>query len=135
MKSTGLSPKTLRNHLGLLVRSETVSVTPRLGALADSGELIYHLAVYGGISLSGLRRVIGDAVLIRQAKNPPMKYLLCRGNDLGEVTTKIQIIGKLPGVESAFITLNREMLFATDFMHSLVRDRIQQSETARRPMP
>ncbi len=46
-ESTGLSPKTVRKHLGMLLRDELIYVTPKVGALADSGELVYHSAVTG----------------------------------------------------------------------------------------
>jgi DNA-binding transcriptional ArsR family regulator len=50
LKSTGLSPKTVRKHLNLLLETKMISIDPLLGALADSGSLIYPLAVAGNIS-------------------------------------------------------------------------------------
>src|SRR5207245_9095539 len=58
--STGLSPKTVRKHLEMLMQDEIVYITPKLGALADSGELVYNLAVFGRIGMSELRRIIGE---------------------------------------------------------------------------
>ncbi len=51
-----------------------------------------------------------------------MKYLLCRASGLADVTSRIHMVRKLPGVVSVVITLNRELLVATEFAHSLVRD-------------
>ncbi len=117
-ESTGLSPKTVRKHLELLVRGETIFIMPRLGALADSGELVYHLAVFGKVGMVELRKLMGDIFLVGEFQEPPAKYLLCRGSDLGDVTTKTRALGKLPEVESVTVTLNREMLVATEFVHS-----------------
>lgn len=51
LKLTGLSPKTVRNHLNLPLETKTISIDPLLGALADSGELIYPLVVEGTITV------------------------------------------------------------------------------------
>lgn len=130
-KATGLSPKTVRKHLGQLIHSESIYVTPRLGALADSGELVYHLAVSGNASLRELREPLGDAVLVNETQKPPMKYLLCRANDLADVTTRTGRVAKLPGIEQVRVTLNREILVATEFVHSLVREKIREGEHTR----
>jgi DNA-binding Lrp family transcriptional regulator len=37
LKSTGLSPKTVRKHLNRLLETKTISIDPILGALTDSG--------------------------------------------------------------------------------------------------
>jgi hypothetical protein len=37
LKTTGLSPKTVRKHLNLLLETKTISIDPILGALTDSG--------------------------------------------------------------------------------------------------
>ena len=123
-KSTGLSPKTVRKHLSGMLREEEIYITPRLGTLSGSGELVYHLMVDGKAALSELRRVLGDAVLVNETKEPPMKYLLCRAHDLADVTSRTAQTSKLPGVRSVRVTLNREILVATEFVHSLVRERI-----------
>ena len=60
-----------------------------------------------------------------------MKYLLCRSRDLGEVNSKIRALNRLPGVESAVVSLNRELVFANEFIHSLVRERIKRLEKIR----
>jgi len=127
---TGLSPKTVRKHLSSLLAEETIYVTPKIGSLADPGELVYHLAVTGKEGLSRLREALGDAVLVSQTDEPPMKHLLCRASNLADVTSRIGEAGKLPGVESVRVTLNRELLVATSFVHSLVHEKIQHSEKA-----
>ncbi len=124
-ESTGLSPKTVRKHLELLVQGKTIFIEPRLGALADSGELVYQLAVFGKVGIDELRRTLGDAFLVNEMQEPPAKSLLCLASDLGEVTNKTHSVGKLPGVDSVRITLNRELLVATEFVHSLVRRQFQ----------
>ena len=131
-ESTGLSPKTVRKHLELMVEGETIFIMPRLGALSDSGELAYTMAVFGRVGMGELRKIMGDVFLIGETSDPPARYLLCRGSDLGDVTTKTRVLGKLPGVDSVTVTLNRELLVATEFVHSLVRERIQDLEKARR---
>ena len=131
-KSTGLSPKTVRKHLGQLIRDEAIYITPRLGALADSGELVYHLAVSGSARLRELRGPLGDAVLVNETQKPPMKYLLCLASDLADVTTKTGQVARLSGVESVRVTLNREILVATEFVHRLIREKIRETEHAQR---
>lgn len=128
-KSTGLSPKTVRKHLEMLLREQIIYVEPRLGSLADPGEVVYPLAVTGGIGLGEVRRVLGDAVLVNETQEPQMKYLLCRANDLADVTSRIGLVSKLPGVESVVVSLNRELLVGTKFVHNLVGDKIRNEET------
>ncbi len=130
--STCLSPKTVRKHLERLVQEKMIFIEPRLGALAGSGELVYQLAVAGRVGMGELRRVLGDAFLVNEMQEPPTKSLLCRGSDLGELTNKTRALEKLPGVESVRITLNRELLVATEFAHSLVLKQIQDLEARRR---
>jgi hypothetical protein len=64
-------------------------------------------------------------------QKPPMKYLLCSESDLGSLTAKTNALRKLPGVKSVTTTLNRELIFATEFMHSLVREQIKKLERLR----
>lgn len=129
--TTGLSPKTVRNHIADLRRGEAIFIVPRLGSLADSGDLVYHLVVSGNAAFSELRRVIGDAVPIHEIHEPPTKYLLCRAGSLGELTERTHTLGTLPGVASVQVSLNREMLLGTEFVHRLVRNRIVRSKKAR----
>jgi DNA-binding transcriptional ArsR family regulator len=128
VKSTGLSPKTVRKHLDLLLETKTISIVPLLGTLADSGELIYPLVVTGRASMNEVRRIMGEIALLRHIQEPPMKYMLCRGNSLADMITKISTLEKVPGVESVTISLNREVLVSTDFRHSLIRDKIRKLE-------
>jgi len=132
IEKTGLSPKTVRKHLQSLIRNETIYTMPRLGSLADSGDVVYHLSVKGKVALTELRRVLDEAFLVGDTHNPPMKYLLCRASDLADVTSRTQAARKIPGVESVEVTLNRELLVATDHVHSLVREKIREWEDTRR---
>ena len=129
-KLTGLSPKTVRKHMSAMIRDEVIYITPRLGTLSGSGELVYHLMVDGKAALSDLTRCLGDVVLVNETKEPPMKYLLCKAHDLAEVTSRTAQTSKLPGVRSVKVTLNREILVANDFIHSLVRERIAELQAA-----
>jgi hypothetical protein len=72
-----------------------------------------------------------NAILVNKTQKPPMRYLLCSESDLGSLTAKIKALNKLQGVKSVTTTLNRETLFAREFMHSLVREQIQKLEQLR----
>jgi len=122
--ATRLSPKTIRNHLGRLTRDEAIFVVPRLGFLADSGDIVYNLLVGGTVSMVELRRTIGESVLIHETRDPPRKYLFCRAANLGELTAATHRLGKLPGATSVSVTLNREMIIGMEFLHRLVRERM-----------
>ena len=123
--TTGLSPKTVRNHVMRLRRDEAIYLVPRLGFLADSGEIVYHLVVAGTASFAELRRAIGDAVLVHETQDPPMKYLFCRADSLGELTAKTHVLETLPKVSSVQLSLNREFHVGTEFVHRLVRERMK----------
>ena len=125
---TRLSPKTVRNHVARLTRDEAIFVVPRLGFLADSGDVVYHLAVAGKISFAALRRAIGDAVLVHETQDPPRKFLFCRADNLGELTATTHGLGKSPDVTSVQLSLNREMLIGIEFVHRLVQEHIQAAE-------
>ena len=128
-EKTGLSPKTVRKHLQGLVNDETIYIMLRLGSLADSGDIVYHLAITGKVRLSELREVLGEEVfMVGDTNDPPMKYLLCRANNLADATNRIRAAEKLPGIESVEVTLNRELFVATDFVHSLVQGKIKELE-------
>src|SRR5438046_4816749 len=105
---------------------------PHLGSLSDIGEVLYHLSFSGKVKLSELREVLGEAFLVGETHEPPMKYLLCRANDLADVTSRTQAARKIPGVESVEVTLNRELLVSTGLVHSLVRKKIREWEDTRR---
>jgi DNA-binding Lrp family transcriptional regulator len=125
-QSTGLSPKTLRRHLAMLTEEEIIYILPKLGPLTDSGELVYHLAVFGSVSVSDLYQLMGsdDTILLNATQNPPVRYVLCRSTSLTDVTTKTRGISSLPGVKSVAVDLNREIFVNTSFIHSLVRENI-----------
>ncbi|TLZ68194.1 MAG: Lrp/AsnC family transcriptional regulator [Methanobacteriota archaeon] len=129
--AAGLSPKTVRKHVTDLIRDEAIYVVPRLGFLADSGEIVYHLVVAGTVSLGELRRTIGDAELVHETYDPPMRYLFCRADSLGELTAKTHALEALPNVSSVQLSLNREFTVGTEFVHRLVRERIRRSGQAR----
>jgi DNA-binding Lrp family transcriptional regulator len=128
---TGLSPKTVRKHLESLIRSETIVIMPRLGAGSSSGELVYNLAIAGKVPMSEIRKILVDALLVHETRNPPMKYLLCRSRDLGDVNSKTRALNRMQGIDSAAVTLNKELVFANDFIHTLVQERIRTLENTR----
>ena len=131
VSETGLSPKTVRKHLQSLIQTETVFIMPRLGSLADSGELIYSLAVTGRVGPNDLRQVLGEAFVISSSEQPPMKYLLCRANDLSDVTSRTRAARKLPGIESVELTINRELFVGRDFLHAQIREKIREWTNSR----
>jgi hypothetical protein len=78
------------------------------------------------------RRVdLGEAILSRHIQEPPMKYMLCRGNSLADVITKTCVLENVQGVESVEISLNREVLVSTELRHSLIREEIKKLEKDR----
>jgi hypothetical protein len=128
---TGLSPKTIRKRLEALFGSSIISVLPLLGPMTGSGEVVYYLLILGEVEMKELHRLFDNAILVNKTQKPPMKYLLCSESDLGSLTAKIKALNKLPGVKSVTTTLNREILFAKEFMHSLIREQIQKLEQLR----
>ena len=56
---TGLSPKTVRKQLQLMIKDETIFIMPRLGSLAEPGDLVFHLTVTGKAGSNELHRVLG----------------------------------------------------------------------------
>jgi DNA-binding Lrp family transcriptional regulator len=125
LKTTGLSPKTVRKHLNRLLETKTISVDPILGALTDSGELIYPLLIAGKVSMDDVRKIMGETAQIRHTLEPPMKYVLCKASSLADLVTKTRALENFQGVESVTISLNREMLVSTDLRHSLIREEIK----------
>jgi DNA-binding Lrp family transcriptional regulator len=125
LKTTKLSPKTVRKHLNRLLETKTISVDPILGALTDSGELIYPLVIAGKVSMDDVRKIMGETAQIRHTLEPPMKYVLCRASSLTDLITKTHALENVQGVESVEISLNREMLVSTDLRHSLIREEIR----------
>jgi hypothetical protein len=104
---------------------------PRLGAGSSSGELVYNLAIAGKVPMSEIRKILVDALLVHETRNPPMKYLLCRSRDLGDVNSKTRALNRMQGIDSAAVTLNKELVFANDFIHTLVQERIRTLENTR----
>jgi DNA-binding Lrp family transcriptional regulator len=125
LKTTRLSPKTVRKHLNRLLETKTISVDPILGALTDSGELIYPLLIAGKVSMDDVRKIMGETAQIRHTLEPPMKYVLCKASSLADLITKTRALENVQGVESVEISLNREVLVSTDLRHSLIREEIR----------
>jgi DNA-binding Lrp family transcriptional regulator len=132
LKSTGLSPKTLRRRLNLLLDTKTISIDPLLGALTDSGELIYPLVVAGRVSMDEIRRIMGESAQTNHTLRPPMKHVLCRANSLAEVITKTRVLENIQGIKYVTISLNREVLVSTDLRHSLIRQEIRKLKNVRK---
>jgi DNA-binding Lrp family transcriptional regulator len=131
LESTGLSPKTLRKHLDLLLERKTISIDPLLGALTDSGALIYPLVIAGRVSMDEVRRIMGESTQTHHTLEPPMKHVLCRASSLAEVITKTRSLENVQGIKYVTISLNREVLVSTALRHSLIRDEIRKLEKVR----
>ena len=131
IKSTRLSPKTIRKHLNRLLETKTISIEPLLGALADSGELVYPMVIVGRVNMDEVRRIMGEAEQLHYAVEPPVKHVLCRASSLPEVMRKTRMLEKVRGVESVTLSLDREMLVSTDLRHSLIREEIRKLEKDR----
>lgn len=121
---TRLSPKTVQRRLRGLLRDRSIYITPKLGSFGDAGEIVFPLLVYGSARLDDVRRAMGDAVLLNSAETPPMMYLLCRATDMSEVTSRVRTVQKVPGVDTAVVTLNRGLLVDTDYIHSVIREQM-----------
>ena len=124
LKYTGLSPKTVRKHPNRLLETKTISVDPILGALTDSGALIYPMVVAGKISMDEVRGVMGESAQTHHTLEPPMKHVLCRASSLAEVITKTRALENVQGIKYVTISLNREVLVSTDLRHSLISEEI-----------
>jgi DNA-binding Lrp family transcriptional regulator len=125
IKSTELSPKTVRKHLNRLLETKTISIDPLLGALTDSGELIYPLVVDGSVSMDDVRKIMGESAQTHHTVEPPMKHVLCRASSLADVISKTRVLEQVQGVNHVTITLNREVLVSTDLRHFLIREEIR----------
>jgi DNA-binding Lrp family transcriptional regulator len=124
LKTTALSPKTVRKHLNRLLETKTISIDPLLGAMTDSGELVYPLVVVGKVSMDQVRKIIGEAAQIHYTVEPPMKHILCRAGSLADVITRTRLLENVQGVESVTISLDREVMVSTDLRHSLIKEEI-----------
>jgi Lrp/AsnC family transcriptional regulator, leucine-responsive regulatory protein len=131
LKSTGFSPKTMRKHLNRLLEAKTISVDPILGALTDSGELIYPLVIAGKVSMDEVRRIMGESALTHHTLEPPMKNVLCRARSLADVITKTRVLEQVEGIKYVTISLNREVLVSTGLRRSLIREEIMKMEKYR----
>ncbi len=131
IRSTGLSPKTIRKHLNALLETKTISIEPLLEALTDSGELIYPLVIVGRVSMDKVRRIIGEAEQLHYAVEPPVKHVLCRASSLHEVMSKTRVLESVQGVEFVSLSLDREMLVSTGLRHTLIREKISKLEKDR----
>lgn len=60
------------------------------------------------------------------------RELFCRADSLGELMRATHGLGKLPGVMSVQLSLNRELIVGTEFLHRLVRERMETSKVRRR---
>ncbi len=114
LKYTGLSPKTLRKHVNQLLETKTISIDPLLGALTDSGALIYPLVVAGRVSTNEIQGIIGECAQTHSTLEPPMKHVLCRTSSLAEVITKTRMLENVQGIRYVTISLNREVLVSTE---------------------
>lgn len=119
---TGLSTKTVRKRLLRMRRGGAVYITPKLGHLGDAGEIVFPLLVSGSVRAPEVRQAMGDALLINDTEVPPMKYFLCRATDMGQVTARLKRVQGIPGVESAVVTVNRELVVNTPFIHAVIRE-------------
>jgi DNA-binding Lrp family transcriptional regulator len=128
LKTTRLSPKTVRKRLNLLLETKTIFIDLLLGTMRDSGELVYPLVVAGRVSMDQLRRIMGEAAQIPHTLEPPMKHILCRASSLADVITKTRVLVNLQGVEYVTISLDREVLVSTDLRHSLIKEEIRKLE-------
>jgi hypothetical protein len=102
----------------------TISFALSLGTLANSGELIYPLVVTGKVSMNEIPRIMGEATLLRNIQDPPMKYVLCRENSLADMITNTRALENVEGVKSVKISPNQEVLVSTHLRHSLIREEI-----------
>ena len=125
LRHTRLSPKTLRKHLNQLLATKTISIDPLLGTLQDSGALIYPLVVAGRVGMDEIQRIMGEATLTHHTLEPPMKHVLCRASSLAEVITRTRMLESVHGIKYVTISLNRDVLVATELRHSLIRDELR----------
>jgi hypothetical protein len=74
---------------------------------------------------------MGETALLRFTQDPPMKYMLCRGNSLADVIVRTRELESVQEVESVEISLNKEVLVSTELRHSLLGEEIRKLETRR----
>ena len=125
VKMTNLSPKTIRKHLEQLLKTKTISIVPLLGPLADNGDIIYPVIVTGRMEIKEIQKIMGEFIILRSIPEPPMTYLLCRALSLSDTITKIQALKRIDGVQSAEISLNKEVMISKNLRRSMIRERMQ----------
>jgi copper chaperone CopZ len=62
---------------------------------------------------------MGEAALLRNIHEQPMKYVLCRENSLADMITNTRALENVEGVKSVEISLNQEVLVSAHLRHSL----------------
>jgi len=72
-----------------------------------------------------------DLSLVCQSEHTNSAVCSVGQTTLAEVTVRTRAVGKLPGVDNVEVTLNRELLVGTDFVHSLIRGKIRELEKER----
>jgi hypothetical protein len=77
-----------KQSVGDTSRSVSVFIEPLLGALTDSGMLVYPMVIVGRVSIEEVRRIMGEAEQLHYAVEPPVKDVLCRASSLPEVMSK-----------------------------------------------
>jgi DNA-binding Lrp family transcriptional regulator len=130
-RQTHLTAETVRRHLEGLLADHMVVINPQLGPLSGSGDLVFTVTVLGPIPFAEIRRILGDAALLRRVAKPPAQYVLGRAASLGEVTDRTAALLRHPEVRSAFVSLNREHLINREFVRNLVRHQLRLGELAR----
>jgi DNA-binding Lrp family transcriptional regulator len=123
-RRTGLTGKTVRRRVQNLIRDGVATITPILGSLADSGDIVYTVSIFGPVEFSEVHFVLGDAALLRRVEHPPAQFALCRATSLADVLTRTTALGRLPGVSRSFVSLNRELLVNLAFERALIRERL-----------
>lgn len=74
--------------------------------------------------MNEIRRIMGEAAMLRNIQEPPMKYVLCRENSLADMITNTRALENVEGVKSVEISLNWGVLLSTHLRHSLIREEI-----------
>lgn len=123
-QATHLSTKTVRKRLSALLRSGGVAISPVLGAFTEGGDILYTISVIGPIEFSEIRRILGEAALLRVAEGPKSQFALGRAANLGEVLRRTAELGRHPDVRRSFVSLNRELLVNTELTRRLVSERL-----------
>jgi hypothetical protein len=82
--------------------------------------------------MNEIRRIMGEAALLRNIQEPPIKYVLCRGNSLADMITNTRVLENAEGVNSVEISLNRDVLVSTHLRHSLIGEEIMKKKEKNR---